>query len=132
MPPFTTRRVVAPLLALTVLGLVVPRDAAACTVVGPGADEFYAALSRPAYIQWAISILPALIWLWLGQGRRGHVWGSVVLCALAVFHPAWMMRGDMGDCGGARQMFGFAVNAISLGLLVGLWRSRRRTFEAAA
>ena len=112
---------------------LVPRSAAACSVEGPDVHEFYASLARPEYSLGSVAATVALIWLVVGRRHPRYGLYAVVLVALGVFHPAWMVSAENGDCGMSRLMTSRLVNEISVSTLaVGLIHTFVFTRRAAA
>ena len=107
--------------------VLVPRAAAACSPAlrhDQYAEQaaFYAAIERPPYVVWGVSVVAALVWLLLISRRpRAGVWAwvfSAVLVALAAFQPAWWMESMTGDCGIARDSWALLVAALGIALVV--------------
>lgn len=90
---------------------------------------FYAAIQRPPYLLWGLSIAAALLWPLVARRRSisspQRRWIGAVLVALAVFQPAWWMDSMSGDCGMTRDMSAFAVSMLSvLPIAIGIFRPR--------
>jgi len=90
---------------------------------------FYAAIERPFYLAWGLSVVAALAWLAIMRRRRVTQWSArclaVTLVVLAVAQPAWWMESMRGDCGMARDSAAIVVAASSMLLLaLGAWRQR--------
>jgi hypothetical protein len=111
--------------------LLVPRAAIACSPalrLDQYAERaaFYAAIERPAYGPWALSVVAALVWLLIARRRLGSLswvrWLAVLLLGLAIFQPAWWMDSMRGDCGMARNLNALGVAVLSVFLVsAGAW-----------
>jgi hypothetical protein len=109
----------ASILALT------PGELRACSPrPGVDAQAFYAAIGRPPYLLWGISIAAAALWLWLvfrAHPLVGSRWG-IALVPLALLQPAWWIP-NLGDCGLLRDGAALLAAGMSVGLLgLTLWR----------
>ena len=120
-----------PLSSVTLLALLLPRVAAACTpALGVDVAAFHAAVERPPYALWAVSAAAALLWLLSRWPRRCARRWTVGLLGLAVLQPAWWFPGTIGDCGALRDAAAAVVAATSVALLVlALWRARREVIQ---
>jgi len=94
--------------------LLAPSSALACSPA-PGIDRhaFYAAIERPPYLLWGVSILAAGLWAILLFLARPHAKGArqlaLLLAAFAVFQPAWWLDPMRGDCGMLRDQAALVV-----------------------
>jgi hypothetical protein len=111
-----------------------PRAAVACSPalrLDQRAERaaFYAAIARPPYLLWGLSVAAALAWLVFMRRRPIHsrwaYWLAALLLGLAILQPAWWMDPMRGDCGMARDLAALGVASMSM-LLVGVggWRVR--------